>query len=310
MTFELDKDTVAILRNISGFENFNPSLKVLHCTKPGTGCKDSPRAWSIRLGLAKTSDFGLLPCTHDNQLSIRHTTRGELDCIATTHVDAIKVAAEMWILKELIAILEVHFGKGEVDVRWHAFKSCGLMHTPIQGGYTVDQTEYINALKPITQPDFPGLKNNVLAPVHLAKLFLSLVMALTFALQTRADLCIYVISLQRHLQKTQGRHIQRLNAVVRWAQANPKALTYRTLVDTLVLETHSDAGFKRELDADGHAEGKAVPGANYIRRGVQLQFGKAVKNPCHLIDWACGTIKQVTRSTFTSKVHHSSWRRI
>ena len=77
---------------------------------------------------------------------MRHTKRNELDCLATTHVDDIKATAVEWVLKELISVLEKHFGKGEVDITYGIFKACGLRHIPIPNGYSLDQTEYLNAL--------------------------------------------------------------------------------------------------------------------------------------------------------------------
>ena len=39
-------------------------------------------------------------------------------------------------------------------------------------------------------------------------------------------------------------------------------------------------------------------GAVYLRLGE----GSDDKRPCHLLDWQCGTLKTVTRSTFTSEL--------
>ena len=82
------------------------------------------------------------------------------------------------------------------------------------------------ALKPISHPNLLATKNTDPASQMLASLFLSLLMALAFAMQTRADLCVYVVALQRFAQKPTGIHIRRLNAVVRYAQKNPVKLVY------------------------------------------------------------------------------------
>ena len=47
--FELSPDAVAILRTCKGYENFDPRTEVLTMLRPGTGCKDAPRCWSIIL---------------------------------------------------------------------------------------------------------------------------------------------------------------------------------------------------------------------------------------------------------------------
>ena len=53
VNFELGSDAVAILRQCPGFENYNPSEEVLHCTKPGTGCKEDRK--SARLNSSHSS---------------------------------------------------------------------------------------------------------------------------------------------------------------------------------------------------------------------------------------------------------------
>ena len=65
VNFELSADTVEILRQIKGFENFDPSTEVLHCTKPGTGCKDAPRCFAIKLARATNDVFGCSSATHE-----------------------------------------------------------------------------------------------------------------------------------------------------------------------------------------------------------------------------------------------------
>ena len=91
VNFELPRDAVAVLRQCRGYENFDPTTEVLHMTRPGTGCKDAPRCFAIKLSQATNSKFGAKPTTHDPQLIVRHDSRGQLDFIATKHVDDIKV---------------------------------------------------------------------------------------------------------------------------------------------------------------------------------------------------------------------------
>ena len=111
VNFELDSDSVSVLRTLPGFEDFDPRYEVLHCDKPGTGCKDAPRAWSIQLTKATNDDYGFKPTTFDNELVVRHTN-GQLDSIGTKHVDDIKAAAPAETIAKLIAVLEKHFGDG------------------------------------------------------------------------------------------------------------------------------------------------------------------------------------------------------
>ena len=47
--FTLPPGSAVILRRIPGFEDFGERYEVLGCTKPGTGTKDAPRAFSLKL---------------------------------------------------------------------------------------------------------------------------------------------------------------------------------------------------------------------------------------------------------------------
>ncbi|MFM7985663.1 MAG: hypothetical protein ACKPKO_40760, partial [Candidatus Fonsibacter sp.] len=47
VNFVLPANCIALLRQIPGYETFNPALAVLHCEKPGTGCNDAPRCFSL-----------------------------------------------------------------------------------------------------------------------------------------------------------------------------------------------------------------------------------------------------------------------
>ena len=106
------------------------------------------------------------------------------------------------------------------------------------------------------------------APPGLAKLFLSLLMALAFTLLTRVGLAVYVNALQRHAQDPQMIHIRRLNAIVRYAQRNPLKLVYFRMLCDRTLIVHSDAGFRKE-EKEGIDHGLSVRGANYFRAGKE-----------------------------------------
>ena len=38
-----------MLKTLPGFEDFDPTREVLRCLKPGTGLKDAPQAFSMKL---------------------------------------------------------------------------------------------------------------------------------------------------------------------------------------------------------------------------------------------------------------------
>ena len=296
VNFDLPPEAVTILRRCKGFEDFDPRTEVLSMTKPGTGCKDAPKCFALKLAQATNKNFGARPSVVDDQLIMRHTPAG-LELLGSKHVDDIKVGSGPATTARFITSLESVFGKGELDVTPRNFTNCGIRHTRTQTGYEVDQTEYLRSLKPIVSSELTGRPGESNAPEAVAKMFLSLLMALAYTLQTRVDLCVYVNALQRHAQTPTCLHVRRLNAIVRWAQRHPLTLRYSNMRLSNRLIIHSDAGFRKE-EKDGHDTGRAVRGANYIRTGTSAD-GRPV---AHLLHWECGTIKTVTRSTFTSEL--------
>ena len=296
--FDLDATAIAVIRTLPGFEDFDPAHETLLMLKPGTGCKDAPRAWSICLTDSTNNKFGAKPSLYDDQLIMRHhAVTGELEFLATKHVDDIKVAAPPHILEEFIATLHESFGEGELEITRDSFTNCGVRHLKTPTGYTLDQTEYLKALKPINIPNASAMTSDMPAPPDLASSFLSLLMALAYTLLTRVDLSVYVIALQRVAQAPLMIHIRRLNALVRFAQLHEVKLTYNKMECQSLIEIHSDAGFRKE-EKDGIPIGKAMRGANFLRLGKR----NSTYTDCHLLDWQCCQIKTVTRSTFASEL--------
>ena len=110
----------------------------------------------------------------------------------------------------------------------------------------MDQTLYLAALKPIANSLVTGSKAEYKLPGALQKQFLSLLMALAYALQTRVDLGVYVVALQRIAHEPTFMHLRRLNALVRWSQKHPLQLKYSKMKCQQLLEVHSDAEFRKE----------------------------------------------------------------
>ena len=107
-----------------GFEDFNPATEVLRNDKPGTGFKDAPRCFSLKLKKATQDDFEAKPCSIDDQLLIKHDSQKKLIFIATVHVDDIEVACENHILDKFIAVLKRLFGDTELDITHGSFINC------------------------------------------------------------------------------------------------------------------------------------------------------------------------------------------
>ena len=106
------------------------------------------------------------------------------------HVDDLKLTGEEHVIKEIVDHLEAVFGK--LILQWHKFTNCGVRHIQDPSTYviTLDQVEYIAALKPLNHPSIKGAK---LTDTILPDLFLqfsSLRGAVAYTLLTRTDVCV------------------------------------------------------------------------------------------------------------------------
>ena len=292
--FELPLKCIPLLKQLPGFEDFNPAEEVLECTKPGTGLRDAPKAFGIRLGQTTRDNCGLQSVTPDPEMEVLHKD-GEPILIICKHVDDIKMAGSEATIKWLIRELEAVFGP--LTVNWDNFTNCGIRHAlDVRAGtLTMDQSAYIAALRPIVHRDLVGARPESLLEGELYTMFRSLLGAIAWCNMTRCDIMVYVVALQRAAHQPTVLHARRLNAVVRYAQRNPKGITYRPLTGPLRLLTVSDSSFKKEED-DAHA-----------MKGVFILLaagGEACKadGGVHILDYAARKQQHVTRSTFAAEL--------
>ena len=80
--FTLPPGSAALLRQIPGFEHFDETKHCLQCTKPGTGTKDAPRAFSMKLRKT-TRAIGLQSTSFDLEFEVKK------DLLTAKHVDDI-----------------------------------------------------------------------------------------------------------------------------------------------------------------------------------------------------------------------------
>ena len=59
VNFVLPAHCIPALRRCKGFETFDPRKEVLHCIKPGTGCNDAPRCFSMKLARTTKTKCGM-----------------------------------------------------------------------------------------------------------------------------------------------------------------------------------------------------------------------------------------------------------
>ena len=248
--FYLSPDSVSVLKQLPGYTNFDPAREVLQSLKPGTGSVDAPRAFHLKLAKVTREQLNFVPSRTDEELLIWYGAR-VLIAIMCIHVDDLKITAAAWLITKIIATLEATFGK--LVVQWNRFTNCGIRHiqNPSTFEISVDQIDYINALK-----QMPSSKNSSLETVvdnTTFEQFRSLRGAVAYCLLTRADVTIYVVPLQR-LQEPQvmWKHVKAFNVVVRRMQGQPQSLTYRYLGTRTQFVVFTDAAFKKE-ETTGHA---------------------------------------------------------
>ena len=63
---------VPILRLMLGYEDFGFTQEALHCEKPGVGCNDAPRCFSLKLAMVTQSKCKMKPSTVDPEPCMRH----------------------------------------------------------------------------------------------------------------------------------------------------------------------------------------------------------------------------------------------
>ena len=294
VSFELWGEGLECLRQLPGFEDFDARHEVLHCLKPGTGCRDDPRCFGLKLRKV-TSAFGFQQSSIDSELELLFRA-GVLVMILLKHVDDLKMAGKRALIEELVAHVSKTFGVMEVS--WHKFVFCGVQHEQhSDGSISLDQIKFLASCKPISQPAALVGGPTAVLPEDARRHFLSLLMTIAYALLTRPDVSVFVAVLQRESHKAQVVHVRRLNTLLKWLQSNPRKITYPKMSYPKTLLQVSDSSYKAKAE-----DGLSVRGLVSLR--VDLAEVRAGKKhvPCHLLDFASKQQRHVTRSTFSSEL--------
>jgi len=232
VNFYLPAYCVPLLKTLPGWEDFDPTKEVIHCDKPGTGCNDAPRCFSLKLSKVTKDLCKMTSCTTDGELCCLHETHEgklRLKAIIAKHVDDLKVTGDKEMIIYILKQIEVVFGQLKID--WNNFTNCGVRHRQDTDTMEVllDQEEYIKGIKVCVHGDISGKGADTLACPELHAQYWSVLGAIAYAVLTRPDVAVFVAALQRFSHAPKIIHCKRLNAVVRWAQRNPKSIAYRQL---------------------------------------------------------------------------------
>ena len=280
------------LRKISGYEDFCPRTEVLKCLKPGTGCKDAPRAFSLKLAtFTRSEKIGLRPSTYDPELELKVTATGILVLLLVKHVDDLKIAGEAPEVDALISYLESGFGK--LSYQEGTFTNCGLQHIRMpDGSVQMNQNEYINAMRPIHHPELAGRRSDEPCTAEVHSLFQSLLGAVAYCLLSQSWAAVFVVALQRRTTNPLNLHVRRLNLLVKALQKQKSSLVFPAMTCKQHVLVYSDASFDKETENKGYG----------MRGTVFLRMGARNGQPCcHLLEAQSQSLKLVTRSTFASE---------
>ena len=227
-------------------------------------------------------------------------------CIMAKHVDDLKLTGDRAIVVRVLQQIEKVFGQLKID--WHSFTNCGVRHTqdPKTKEVRLDQDDYIKGIKLCVSPEIMSEKPESKCGTELHAQYWSVLGAIAYAVLTRPDIAVFISALQRWSHAPNVIHVKRLNAVVRWAQRNPKGITYKQLDNNnrppgSCVPTHlrevSDAAFKKEEDS-----GHSMRGACYIRCAGNRISDMTSSCSGHLLDHVSRAQRRVTRATFTSEL--------
>ena len=310
VNFYLPSYCYEFLRKLPGWEDFDPKTEVIHCVKPGTGCNDAPRCFSLKLSKVTRDLCKMQPCTTDGEICLLHTDyqgKKVLKAMMCKHVDDLKLAGERETIIQILKQIETVFGQLKID--WNSFTNCGVRHTqdPQTKEVKLDQDEYIKGIKTCISSEITRGASEVKAGPELHAQYWSVLGAIAYAVLTRPDIAVFVSALQRWSHAPAIIHCKRLNAVVRWTQRNPRGICYRSLdggssrPTGSTVPTHlrqiSDAAFKKE-DTSGHS----MRGACWVRCVGNTLEDMQKSSPGHLLEFVARSQRRVTRSTFTSEL--------
>ena len=213
--------------------------------KPGFGLKDAPRLWAMMLDhlLRKA---GCVPTRVDQKLYLLwDPTRKCLRALISTHVDDLKMAGDEDAVQHILKVLEEKVGK--LTVQREKFDHTGIAHLQHKDG-TIEfgQNHYIEQLRRIDDSETRGQAENTALSSELTSAFLSLLGGISWVVQTRLDVAVYVNALQRAAKAPAVKHLRRLNRLLRWLQRRRSVTVFRKLREPLKLTCVSDAAFRRE----------------------------------------------------------------
>ena len=284
---------------LEGMHDLNFQTEVLRLLKAVYGLRDAPRAWRIRLDLELVKLGGKSLYT-DKSLYAFHDSTGKLEALLSTHVDDIKGCGTKTRVEQILKGLEKAFGKlklQSIDENG-SFEHCGLRHEKYpSGGIRVHQDHYATQLRLVDVSSLKIDEPDQLLTEAFVSSYLSLLGGLSWLIQTRCDIAIYVVALQRAAKRATVGHLLKLNKLARWVRRRKYALVYKPIKAPLKLLNITDAAFKTEPNSCLAMRG-AVIGISEVREGTQNRGGIF-----HIIEFSSRKQRRICRSTYAAELN-------
>jgi hypothetical protein len=127
--------------------------------------------------------------------------------------------------------------------------------------------------------------------------YLSLLGGLSWLIQTRCDIAIYVVALQRAAKRATVGHLLKLNKLARWVRRRKYALVYKPIKAPLKLLNITDAAFKTEPNSCLAMRG-AVIGISEDKESTRHRGGTF-----HVIEFSARKQRRICRSTYAAELN-------
>jgi hypothetical protein len=286
--FKLPPGSAMLLRQFPGYEDYDETIHCLQCIKPGTGTKDAPRAFSLKLRKT-TRRLGLKSTSYDQEFEVMENLQ------TAKHVDDVNMTGTEVKIDHYRAEVEKVFGPCKLEK--HSFTNCGVRST-MQDNHDVqlDQDEYIDTLRPIVSSELTGAAPEKDATKYVSDLFVSLRGALAYTTLTQAWMQVFIVALQR-IQQPTNLDARRLNAITRKLKKEPKKLIFVAMKCSREVDLHTDSGYRRMETADD-VKGYGMRGLCLLRRGVSVNTHEAV---VHLLESIAKSHRLTIRSSYSAE---------
>ena len=284
-------------KELPKMRSYDPLTYVLRLLKPVYGLKDAPAAWKKQLNRVLLLAGGKQLHT-DKCLWAWFDGVGCLQLLLSTHVDDLKGCGDEATTTRVLNVLTKEFGT--LKTQFDDFTHCGIKHETNKQdrSITLHQHEYAQQL--ILMDAVPLLAVSACTPLTATQhaQYLSSLGGVSWLVQTRTDICVYVCALQRAAKAPQVQHALRLIKVCKWVKRKKSHLLFKKLRTPTRVVAPSDSAFRKE-DTKGLA----------MRGALIMVCEDADSHPggnCHILEWYARKQRRVTRSTFSAELNAAS----